>query len=418
MKILLSAFTCEPNSGSEPGLAWAWAFHLAKEQDITVFTQKKNKKRITKYLKEHPDLKDKVHFYFIAPPFGLEKIRKKLHTFYYLIWQLTLRFHLKKLLRKDPSFQLIHHVTYASFRYPIFLKKLGLPVIWGPIGGAEKAPTALVNYKGSLAEKLKEHLRNIQTQISVLLLPFLDPTQKGQNGIALAATKKMQEYFDQKSIPSRLFPSIGITPEERARASLKKDYPTTRPIRFLFIGRLHLLKGLQFALPALESLDSDSFHFDIVGSGSQRLFLEQEIKNRHLEKCVSLKGPHPWEKLSELYPHYDVLIAPSLYESGGMAVLEAMAAGLPAIVLNVGGPQLSVSKDCGFSIESTLKPQEVIQEIRQAVLSYMKNPALIKEHSLGALRKIDSEYLWEKKVIQMTSLYKEVLQSRPFSLKK
>ena len=38
MKILLSAFACAPNTGSEPGVGWRWAIELAKQHEVVVVT--------------------------------------------------------------------------------------------------------------------------------------------------------------------------------------------------------------------------------------------------------------------------------------------------------------------------------------------------------------------------------------------
>ena len=52
MKILISAYACEPNKGSEPGIGWNWMINLVKKgHSVTVITRKNNKKIILKTLK-------------------------------------------------------------------------------------------------------------------------------------------------------------------------------------------------------------------------------------------------------------------------------------------------------------------------------------------------------------------------------
>ena len=53
MRVLLSAFACAPNRGSEPGVGWNWALALAKNNDVTVLTREENRREIEAYKKEN-----------------------------------------------------------------------------------------------------------------------------------------------------------------------------------------------------------------------------------------------------------------------------------------------------------------------------------------------------------------------------
>lgn len=67
MKILLSAYACEPNKGSEPGVGWSWAIELAKHHEVWALTRDNNEPIITDYLKKNPEYKnDNLHFIYVG----------------------------------------------------------------------------------------------------------------------------------------------------------------------------------------------------------------------------------------------------------------------------------------------------------------------------------------------------------------
>ena len=69
-KILLSAYACEPNVGSEPGVGWNWAIEIKKlGHEILIITRKNNKKVIEKELLTNKILNKKNFYYFDLPKF-------------------------------------------------------------------------------------------------------------------------------------------------------------------------------------------------------------------------------------------------------------------------------------------------------------------------------------------------------------
>lgn len=90
MKILLSAYACEPNKGSEPGVGWSWATEYAKCNEVWVLTRDNNKKTIEKYMEENPEYQNKnLHFVYVGLPPKLtfwKKGRRGMRLFY-MLWQ-------------------------------------------------------------------------------------------------------------------------------------------------------------------------------------------------------------------------------------------------------------------------------------------------------------------------------------------
>ena len=162
LKILLSAYACEPNVGSEQEIGWLWAYNLSKKgHDIYVITRTSNKKAIESFTKKK---NLKVNFiYFDYPEWILNIISRKgkqnfLSFTYFFLWQVGIYFAIKPTINKI-NFDYIHHVTYGTFRYPSFLSFYKIPFIYGPLGGAEKCPVNL-REDFTLREKFIEYIRD------------------------------------------------------------------------------------------------------------------------------------------------------------------------------------------------------------------------------------------------------------------
>ena len=134
MKILLSAYACEPNKGSEPGVGWNWTEALLQlGHSIHLITRSNNRPSIEGALpRETPRL---VITYYDLPhwtrmwkrwPGGI--------YFYYLFWQMG-AYRLARELHALQRFDRVQHSTFASFRQPSFMGRLGIPFIFGPVGG-------------------------------------------------------------------------------------------------------------------------------------------------------------------------------------------------------------------------------------------------------------------------------------------
>ena len=147
MNILLSAYACEPNKGSEPGVGWNIAQKLAKFHSVWVFTSNTHRQAIEAELAVQPI--ENLHFIYFDPfgwvyDWSSEGKRSQLDVyFHYYLWQIWAYFYGRSLLKKT-DIDIVHHVTYVKYSNPSFLSLLPVPLVWGPVGGAEQAPKAFL----------------------------------------------------------------------------------------------------------------------------------------------------------------------------------------------------------------------------------------------------------------------------------
>lgn len=408
-KVLMLAFACEPDEGSEPEVGWKWAQVMARSCDITVVTQRKNQPRIEQWYREHPE-QDKGIRYSYLELGGTWRWLKK-HApggmyGYYAVWQWRLRSHVAKLLAEQ-AFDLIHHVTFASFRMPVFAT--GRPVVWGPVGGAETAPMRLLAGQGTFLGRMREGCRNLNTWLAGKLVRTWEPTRRS-GGIALASTPATAELLRRNRIKTVMMPTIGCDADPLFSESNRDRHEGA--LRLLFVGRLHLLKGLHLVLQAIAGLEPGKVHLTIVGDGAERQRLQKTARQLNLGKSVSFRGFVPRAGLAAVFSGHDVMVAPSLYESGGLSVLEGFAHGLPAIVLDCGGHALSVDETCGMKIPPGLSQAEVVRELAAAITAYAEDRDLLKVHGAGARTKLGEAYSWRRKHDAMLAIYREAREKR------
>jgi glycosyltransferase involved in cell wall biosynthesis len=107
----------------------------------------------------------------------------------------------------------------------------------------------------------------------------------------------------------------------------------------LYVGRLVYEKGVHVLIGALPKVLSKipNLKLIIVGEGGMKESLQREAQELGVSDKVLFKGFVDDETLRLLYKISDVAVFPSLYEPSGIAALEAMAAGLPVVVSDVGG---------------------------------------------------------------------------------
>lgn len=121
-------------------------------------------------------------------------------------------------------------------------------------------------------------------------------------------------------------------------------------LRLGYVGRITPEKNVRFLRDleiALKAADVPMFRFLIVGDGSERDWLTQNLDSADFTGI--LRG----ETLAEAYANMDVFTFPSRSDTFGNVVLEAFASATPAVVTNAGGPKFIVREGCsGFIARS------------------------------------------------------------------
>ncbi|MGL1958241.1 MAG: glycosyltransferase family 4 protein [Colwellia sp.] len=399
MKILLSAYACLPKGGSEPGVGWNWLIESVKTgHSITVLTERDNCKMIEDYFTEQ-DKPENLSIIYHDLPENLMFIKRTFGIYiYYLLWQLTAYFVAKERHRKLP-FDKVHHVTFATIRQPSFMGKLKIPFVYGPVGGGESPPMHLIR-KFPFKAKLKEILRNISNSF-VKYDPLMRQTFKYADKIVVTSeqTKNLIPTKYQRKIEVKL--AIAQHEEAFGNAKSETKIVPNNEIKLLYVGRFEYWKGVHLCIQSLTYFRNytKSISITLVGEGPY----ERELKALSEELGVSSMITWvPWisqEALKAYYNEHHVFVFPSLHDSGGMVVMEAMQAGNPVICLNLGGPATTVTQGTGIVIDSNLSESEVCKSIFEGIVEVTgKNKYMFYSNNA---RKRVSELTWEALVTSL-----------------
>ena len=157
---------------------------------------------------------------------------------------------------------------------------------------------------------------------------------------------------------------------------------------FLFVGRLLYWKGIHLALRALAQLRSEGLDakLTLIGDGSDRAWLENLARELKIEDAVSWRGWLARGDALAAYARHAAFVFPSLHDSGGTVVMEAMAQGLPVVCLDLGGPGEIMPAGCGFKIRARDRSErDVVADLAGAMRELATDQGLRREQAANAL---------------------------------
>lgn len=403
LKVLMSAYACEPNKGSEPEVGWQWALQMARFHDVTVLTRANNQAAIEKELASLHGAMPLPRFVYHDEGPLLLWLKKRFRAVrsYYIIWQIS-AWNVIHRLQAENSYDLLHHVTFAGFRYRTAIWNHGVPTVWGPVGGIESIPWSLLPWKhpASLFPEIFRNLNNV-----VQAAPFhVLPKRAQTTTVTLVSTREMEHTFLQLGFKTTLMPTIGL---QTSRLATRPRQPHPGPLKILFVGNIITLKGIDLAIEALSQSGTNAT-FTIVGSGNFMVAAKKLAARLGLRERVYFPGRLPRLETLNVYPDFDLFLFPTLHDTGGYAVIEAMFHGLPVICLDCGGPRIAVKDGAGIRVPLGPRPR-IIALLADAIHKYDENRSLLLEHGHAARNVIASDYDWDKKGIQLNALYERAI---------
>jgi glycosyltransferase involved in cell wall biosynthesis len=416
LRVLLSAYACEPSKGSEPGIGWNWALGLARAgHEVWVLTRANNRAAIEQALAAAPesDLRSKLHFiYYDLPAWARwwKRGARGVRT-YYLLWQWGAYRRARRLCR-ETRLDLVHHLTFGVFRHPSFMGLLGLPFVFGPVGGGETAPRAL---RGSFP------LRGVLADFARDLANWLvrvDPLMASVYRRAAVTLCKTAETLNR--IPGKYRGKCRVHLEVGTREDahpLPRRHAPHERFRVLYVGRLIYWKGLHLGMMAFARLleRHPEAHLTVVGSGPDESWLHALAQRLGIDAQVTWMRWLERDAVLQVYPRHDVFLYPSLHDSSGNAVLEALTAGLPVVCLHLGGPGELVDGSCGVRVFAG-KSAQVVRGLCRALTALADEPRLLQRMSDSAMRRARTHYSWRRQIERMEALYFELHAARAAAL--
>ena len=140
-KIFISAFSCMPHMGSEPGVGWHWVLEMSKYFELWVLVHKEQIDDIESFVIKN-GLDKTIHFIYYDIPFNSLFFRNGIFRWvrtYYHIWTILSNKIVKKTMQEN-GINIFHHLTFGNAIWPVSKFGQTQKFIWGPIGGVETIP--------------------------------------------------------------------------------------------------------------------------------------------------------------------------------------------------------------------------------------------------------------------------------------
>ncbi|MDX1993012.1 MAG: glycosyltransferase [bacterium] len=409
LKVLISAYTCEPGKGSEPGVGWNVVQQVSRFHETWVITRADRREKIDPELAKNP--LPNVHFIYYELPWILRFYRKgtRLQSLHYYLWQYGAALAARRAHRQH-KFDLAQHVTYVRYWNPSLISLLPIPFIWGPVGGGESAPRSFyktLSQRGRFFEFLRDLARDVAH-----FDPAVHLTARRAH-IGLATTRESEAKMRSLGCKNiEIVSETSLPVDERQKLNALPARSTT-PFRLVSLGRLLDWKGFHLGLMAFAQFlkTHPDAEYWVIGKGPQQAYLESLVKELGISHRVKIWGALPRAQTLEKLSECDVLVHPSLHDSGGWVCLEAMASGRPVICLDLGGPGVQVTDETGFRVRAGT-PEQAIADMAQVMERLANDPDLRQRMGAAGKQRVETAFDWNAKGEQLNALYQRIMASR------
>lgn len=406
MNILVVAFACEPNRGSEEGVGWNWSINLAKHHNVYVITRGQEKPFIEKYISETGLQNPK--FYYFEDAGLMHFIDKKVpmgFRTYYRWWQSQIVGVAKEIIR-EYHIDIIHQLTYNEYRTPGKLYDMGIPFVWGPIGGGHEYNPILKEGHFRTVDVFKEIVRK---KLNYRYLKDKDVV----NAIEKSAEILVADPATYSILPkTRKYGRLLEAAYYPERNSIKSyENRNHEKIRLMYAGVMTPRKGLKIIIDALGESSFRDFELIFIGEGIDCPLLEKLTKKYGIQENVRFLGKLSYDEVNSYYDWADLFLFPSMRDTSGNVVLESMSHGTPVIALNHNGASEIITTESGdlINIESY---EQIKKDYVATIKKYFENRELLEIKGRAARERLETVYSWSHVMEVIDKVYQNVKKTR------
>lgn len=418
LKILMSAYACEPGAGSEYGVGWMVPTTMARkypEDQIFVLTRSRCKEKIEKALANDSSLAN-IHFlYYDIPSWMFYKNEMQSNwgeQINYLLWQWLVRKFVRK-MNKIYHFDIFHHLTFNQYRTPSPGFWLDIPFVMGPIGGAECiAPAFWEDLEPNTVKK-----EGIRQKGKYLKIFKWFNTRKKNNKLILCSCKENLNRLKPYGNKSRLelMPAIAFDKKDFADISQNETQDT---FEMIYAGKAWDWKGIHIFLKAAKVALMDKLSAKSQQKWSIKLIgirFEEEQKKvmgwvdeLGLQNHVTLIPFIQRSELLKMLANCSLSVYPAFRDSGSMSVLEACALGCPSICFNAGGQDV-FSDEILLKVDVADSYSETMNRFSEKLFWAYEHPQELKEIGRKAKAWVEEMLTWDRRVEDFHDIYKTLV---------
>lgn len=407
LKILINAYACSPDMGSEPGMAWNWVSNLAKYCELFIITEGEFRSKIEAVV---PTMEQGKNMHFYYNPVS-EEIRKMCWNqgdwrFYkhYREWQWKTYLKAKDICEKE-HIDCLHQLNMIGFREPGYLWKLSkernIPFVWGPVDAKDKFPVAYLQ-GASMKAQLFVRLKNFLTVYQLKHSTRVRNAAKQAAVIFSASSNSKTSFAKYFNIDSPLLNETGCYVQELPLIdkSEKNDFDV------LWVGKMDFRKQLGLALQSVASAHNEKIKLHVVGGGSSEPYVKMAEGLGIAKQCI-WHGAVSHDEVQQMMQHSDVFFFSSVAEGTPHVVLEAIANNLPVVCFNTCGQGDVVNEKVGRKI-SLSNPLHSVREFAKILNELEHNRPLLQAMSENCKQR-QMELTWDEKAKTMVKWYEKIL---------
>ena len=397
MKILVSAYACNPFGGSEPGVGWAAVCRIAKRHEVFVLTDIHNRAGWERGATEG-HIPANVSVRFLRDRSACSENRFIAHL---QSWMNYGSFNRQVLAaaeawHAEERFDLCHQVTIAGWRMPSPLWQLPIPFVWGPIGGAGYIPPA---FRGILSPSARafEKLRDLNTSLASRSRAFRHCIE--HTAVVFAANEETEIFLKpfRAGRPLVRLPIASFHPERVAQ--LRRPPGQARepgPLRLFAGGNMEGRKGVSLALRALAQAASQGldFHYTVAGGGPEIPALKTLCHELGLDGRVEFHPGYSGDAYVAALHRSDVYFLPSFRESTPVTLLEACLAGCYPVVADTSA-QGEIVRLIGGTAVPVRDVGSLVRGLAEALLWCRANPAALDGVAAKAAAAVNQHFSGE-----------------------
>lgn len=369
-RVLVSAYSCEPDKGSEPGAGYALVRAAAEVGTCVVLTRQNNIESLREALEASPPAHQVELVGIDGPRWTLAlKRRFGLLRFYYPLWQYLASRRATELDREVGGFDVVHHATMSAFWMPIGVRRLGRPLVVGPVSGGTFTPRALVPYLGWKGG-VKDGVRLVAAHLSA----FRTRRWWRSVSVVIAQNREMRRFVERRLVGDTTYllqhshaahPPVAIIGDSRER---------TREV--LFVGRVVTWKGVLLAVDAFARAGLVDARLVIIGDGPDLDAVRGRAESLGIGDAVEITGALPRDVVLARMRVASCFLFPSFHDSAGFVVSEALSLGLPVVCLDHGGPgELArIWADTDSTAVPPSSRRQTVDRLAAAISDYVEHP--------------------------------------------
>jgi len=364
VRVVISAYTSDPQGGSEALNGWRTAEGLAQlGHHVVLLTRPERAEGIRARLAELGS-RGAPEVVFVSDDIAPAVSRGQVGIYArYAAWQ---RRALREARRLGlDAFDVVHHVSWGSVTHPVGLADLGPPLVLGPVGGGQ---FVLPEHERWLdGSPRRDRYRRVYLEHLACRSP-LARHMAGRCAVALATnpeTASLLTAMGAADVREMLVDAIpdGALCHRDGRGSSKQ---------LLWVGRFLPIKAARLAVSSFAEVlrQEPGARLRMVGDGPTLGLAKTLAREAGVAGAVDFTGSLPWGAVQSLYAQADVFLFTSIRDSFGAQVLEASAKGLPTIALRQSGVGRWLPALAGSLVEP-LPGDDLPRRIADAVVSLL-----------------------------------------------